>query len=252
MKVTQFVVLIGDQPLMRWLGEDLDTMEACEVVQTLGGSSEMLSVDSVEHRKAVQMVEWVTKLVQKLEMELRVLVTFWGIYEGEKVLLERKHYQRHNPEAIRVKSLSPEPPLLSALTTRGRSERSTLDCIDEESVFLGQQASRISGSSAESTRAVNSPVYGITFSRSSTTTGSRSPSGPLASKPSAREALETLNTYILEKYPGSPTNAWDKPWKTDKDILRQQSQIVQPAPTMAKFKRKREAPAHCQLYILLH
>ncbi|RPB28707.1 hypothetical protein L211DRAFT_404535 [Terfezia boudieri ATCC MYA-4762] len=247
MKVTQFVVLVGDQPLMRWLGEDLDTMEACEVVQTLGGSSEMLSVDSVEHRKAVQMVEWVTKLVQKLEMELRVLVTFWGIYEGEKVLLERKHYQRHNPEAIRVKSPSPEPPLLSALTARGRSERSTLDCTDEESDFLGQQASRISGSSAETTRAVNSPVYCNTFSRSSTTTGSKSPSGPLASSPSAKEALETLNTYILEKYSGSPTNSWDKPWKTDKDILRQQSQILQPALTMAKLKRKREAPAHSQL-----
>lgn len=103
MKVTQFVVLVGDQPLMRWLGEDLDTMEACEVVQTLGGGSEMLSIDSAEHRKAVQMVEWVTKLVQKLEIELRVLVTFWGIYEGEKVLLERKHNERHNPEAIRVR-----------------------------------------------------------------------------------------------------------------------------------------------------
>ncbi|KAF8422571.1 hypothetical protein EV426DRAFT_174630 [Tirmania nivea] len=249
MKITQFVVLVGDQPLMRWLGEDLDTMEACEVVQTLGRNSEMLPIGSTEHRKAVQMVEWVAKLVQKLEMELRVLVLFWGIYEGEKILLERKHCQRHNPKAIRVRSPSPEPPLLSALRARGHFESSTLDSTDEETTFLDRHVSHASGSSAETTRAVNSPAYLNTSSRSSLTADSSSPSHLPASSLSYRGTLEALNTYILGKFPGNPTNAWDKPWKTDKDILRQQSQIIQPVLTVAKLKRKREVliPAQPQL-----
>ena len=147
-------------------------------------------------------------------------------------------------------SPSPEPPLLSTLRARGRFERRTLqseDCTDEESTFLDQQAFRAPGFSAETTRAVNSPVYGSTSPRSSLTTSSSSLSHPSACSPS-RQTLTTLNKYILGKYPGNPTNAWDKPWKTDKDILRQQSQIVQPVPTVAKLKRKREAlvPMHSQ------
>jgi len=47
-----------------------------------------------------------------------------------------------------------------------------------------------------------------------------------------------MDAYILQRYPGHSIDTRDEPWKTDQDILCQQSQIVQQNPVMAKQKRR--------------
>lgn len=92
---------------------------------------------------------------------------------------------------------------------------------------------------AKSDDYVSVPSSGQSTSSSSTALSPSPSTTPFV--PEVEKCHAGLVAYILNKYAGGSVTTNDKPWETDDDVRRQQSQILLPMNLATKQKRKRDA-----------
>ncbi|KAF8467641.1 hypothetical protein BDZ91DRAFT_793326 [Kalaharituber pfeilii] len=227
MHVDQFVIIISDYLLMKWLGEDMLGQGTWEVVERLFVDDELSKIGT-EGKKAMHLVVWVRAMIQELEENLGVFVLFWGIHDAASWLIERKE----NPGSVQVRSPSPELPALRKLRVACNAQSNPQD----------QKAIR------HPHKAQNDQpdIFGYISSslhlqpRSVSGTPSCSPSYSQPSTVKYNNATQPLNDidYILNKY--LPTECGDRPFATDKDILQKQLQVLHPLQAARGQKRKHQ------------